>query len=304
MISYDIYLFHYYSFVGLLNRLSDLGVEVKKYYIYNGNEFYLKINRKHRKTIKENFKDCLIVDKIGFINRIEQLISKPITLVSLLLSIFLFINLSTRVYGININGDYPAIEEELLNFLKENNISFFQNNVSGAKVKEIGGLLKEKFNDELEFIEIIKEGSTISLNYKKRRKSLKIEEKKGSLYASKDGVIKGFSILSGVKNVKVYDFVKKGDLLISDILVTTNNENIVIGTIGKVFASTFYYVEVSCKGEDDASTQMCLLDKARKEVSKNLNSNDEYIESETILKNDLNNGYLKAYYVLYEDITI
>ena len=303
MISYDIYLFHYYSFVGLLNRLVDYGIEIKKYYVY-GNDFYFKIHRKYRRIIKEKFNDFRIVDKIGVINTLEKLVLKPITLVSFITSIVLFINLSNRVYGINIKGDFPNIEIDLKQFLSDNGISAFSYGIDEKKLKEISLKLKEEFNEELEFIEIVKEGATISLNYKKRRKAMVIEGKKGSLYASKDGVIKRFSLVSGVKNVKVFDFVKKGDLLVSDILVTSNNENILIGTMGKVFATTFYYVEVNCKREDEAATLACLLDSARYEVGKNLNSDDEYIESENILVNDINRGYLKVYYVLYEDITI
>lgn len=303
MINYDIYLFHYYSFVGLLNRLVDLHIEVKNYYIHD-EDFYLKINRKYRKLVQDNFKDCKIVSKIGVINRIESLIKKPITLISLFVAIAFFINLSVRIYDINIIGDYPLIEKELMSFLNENGIVNFSKDVNQKKIGEVSLLLKEHFNDELEFIELKKVGATISLAYKKRRKNLVLEGKKGSLYATKDGVIKGFSLHSGVKNVQVYDFVKKGDLLVSEILITTNNEPIKVGTVGKVFASTFYYVEVNCKKEDDASTLACLLDNSRYIVSKNINSDDEYIESEMILKQDLKNGYLKVYYVLYEDITI
>ena len=305
MISYDIYLFHYYSLEGLLNRLVDLNIEVKKYYIKEEYNFYLKIKRKYRKLIKDNLKDYKIVDKIGVINSLEKLVLKPITSISLLLSVCLFFNLSLRVYKIEIKGDYPLIEEKITNFLNENDIGIFSFNINEDKIKEVQSLLKEEFNDDLEFIEVIKRGGVISLNYKKRRKKLVIEGKKGSLYASKDGVIKSFSIASGVKNVKIYDFVRKGDLLVSDILLTSGNESIVIGTVGSVFASTFYYVEVKTDKEMDiASKQAYLLNKARYEVSKNLNSDDEYIESENILINDVNSGYMKIYYVLYEDITI
>ena len=219
MISYDIYLFHYYSLDALLNRLDDLHVGVKKYYVHEKYKFYLKINRKYRKIISDNLKDFNIVDKIGIVNFFEKLIFKPITLVSLLVSVCLFINLSTRIYKIDIKGDFPSIEGEILEFLKLNNVYSFSY-VNDEKIKEIEGKLKEEFNDELEFVEVVKEGATVSLNYKKRRKALVIEGKKGSLYASKDGVIRGFSILSGVKNVKLYEFVKKGDLLVSDILIT------------------------------------------------------------------------------------
>lgn len=305
MISYDIYSFHYYSLLGLLNRLDDLKVEVKKYYIYEDKRYYLKINRKYRKVIKNNFNDYKIVDKIGFINAIEKLVLNPSLLVSLVVAICLFLNLSTRVYKIEINGDFPVIESSINQYLKDNNISKFSKNIDGNKIDEIELGLKEKFNDELEFIEVIKEGAIININYKKRRKELVIEGKKGSLYASKDGVIRAFYLLSGVKKVKVYDFVKKGDLLVSDILISSDSKDIYVGTIGKVFASTFYYIEVSCELDlDSASKQAYLLDKARKEVSKNLNSEDEYIESENVLVNDINKGYMKIYYVLYEDITI
>lgn len=305
MISYDIYLFNYYSLVGLLNRLDDLHVEVKKYSAINSHSFYLKIRRKYRKIVTKNFKDYVIEDKLGFINLLEKLITKPIKLISFIVAIALFFNMSNRVYQIEIKGDYPYIEKDLMNFLNDNNLRKFSYGINNKKIEKIELNLIEEFNDILEFVELRKEGGIVSLNYKKRRKELLVEDKKGSLYASKDGVIRGFSLSNGVKNVKVYDFVKKGDLLVSDILITTNNESVLIGSVGKVFASTFYYIEVSTSIDlDDASKQALLLDKARCEISKNINSEDEYIESENVIINDLKNGYMKIYYVLYEDITI
>lgn len=305
MISYDIYLFRYYSLLALLNRMNDLKVEVKKYYVYKEELFYLKIGRKYRKIIKKNFSDFNIEEKMGFINFFDKLISKPITFISLVLSICLFFNLYNRVYVVELQGDYPIIEKRLVEFLSDNKIKKFSYGVSHSLLEELEVKIKEEFNNDLEFIEIVKEGAIINVNYKKRRKELVIEGKKGSLYASKDGVIKGFEILSGVKNVRLYQSVKKGDLLVSDILVTSDNNSVYIGTIGKVFASTFHYIEVSTTNNmDDASKQAYLLDLARSKVSENINSHDEYIESETILVNDLKNGYMKIYYVLYEDITI
>ena len=305
MISYDIYVFHYYSLESLLNRLSDLKVEVKKYYKYSDYRYYLKIRRKYRKIIGDNFNDYVIDGKFGLINFFERLILKPTTLIASILAICLFLNLSKRIYKVELSGDFPLIEGELIEFLKLNEIKKFTYGVNEGQLQKIEIELKEKFSDRLEFVELRKEGGVVSLNYKKRRKELVIEGKKGSLYASKDGVIKGFSLLSGVKNVKLYDFVKKGDLLVSDILITSGNENIVIGTLGSVYASTFYYIEVKTDLIlDEVSMYSYLLDKARVEVSKNINSDEEYIESEKVLISDLKSGYLKVYYVLYEDITI
>ena len=305
MISYDIYLFHYYSFSSLINRCNILNIPVKKYYVYN-NDFYLKIPRKYRKKVSENFNDFKIVSKIGVINFFELLISKPITLISLFLSIFLFINLASRVYKIELNGDYPYIESYLKEELKNEGINIYGYNIKEENINVIENKLKEKFNDELESLEIYKRGAKIVVNYKKRRKINDLIYNKGSLYATKDGVIKSFDISKGNKQVKINDFVKKGDLLVSDMITNNNEENINIGTRGSVFALTYYFVEVSLSNplNEEIGNYVSLLDMARKEVYRNINSDAEYIEKESIIIQDLKSGYMKVYYVLYEDITI
>ncbi|MBR3891496.1 MAG: sporulation protein YqfD [Bacilli bacterium] len=305
MISYDIYLFHYYSFSALINRCNILNISVKKYYIYN-NDFYLKIPRKYRKKVSENFNDFKIVSKIGVINFFELLINKPITLISLFLSIFLFINLASRVYKIELNGDYPYIESYVKEELKNEGINIYGYNIKEENINVIENKLKEKFNDELESLEIYKRGAKIVVNYKKRRKINDLTYNKGSLYATKDGVIKSFDISKGNKQVKINDFVRKGDLLVSDMITNNNEENINIGTRGSVFALTYYFVEVSLSNplNEEIENYVSLLDMARKEVYRNINSDAEYIEKESILVQDLKSGYMKVYYVLYEDITI
>ena len=305
MISYDIYLFHYYSFSSLINRCNILNISVKKYYVYN-NDFYLKIPRKYRKKVSENFNDFKIVSKIGVINFFELLINKPITLISLFLSIFLFINLASRVYKIELNGDYPYIESYLKEELKNEGINIYGYNIKEENINVIENKLKEKFNDELESLEIYKRGAKIVVNYKKRRKINDLTYNKGSLYATKDGVIKSFDISKGNKQVKINDFVRKGDLLVSDMITNNNEENINIGTRGSVFALTYYFVEVSLSNplNEEIGNYVSLLDMARKEVYRNINSDTEYIEKESILIQDLKSGYMRVYYVLYEDITI
>lgn len=304
MISYDIYLFHYYSFTSLINRCNKLNIEVKKYYVY-GNDFYLKINRKYRKIVKDNFKDYKIVSKMGFINIIESLITKPITLISLTLAITLFLNLSNRIYDIEFKGDYPLIENRILEVLNNENIYKYGYNISLENIEKIETKIKDEFNDELESFKIYKVGAKLSVEYKKRRKESIKEESKNNIYASKDGVIKSFSILKGNKVVKANQFVKKGDLLIEGSIENHDDKIVYIGAKGSVYASTYYFIEISTNEVlNEVMMHARLLDLARSEVSKNINSDKEYIEKEVILNSDLKSGYMRVYYVLYEDITI
>lgn len=305
MISYDIYLFHYSSLSTLLKVMNYFNIPVKKYYEY-GKDYYLKIPRKYRRLVKDKFVEVHIVDGVGVINFIERLMLKPITLVSLILSIFLFMNLSSRLYDISFNGDYPYIEKEIVNSLKEYELYKWGYFVEEEKLDDIEGLLKEKYNNDLESLDLYKRGNKLIVNYKKRRKINDLEENKGSLYASKDGVIASFDVIKGVKVVKVNDFVRKGDLLVSEIVINNKDEGVSVGGRGSVYAYTYYFIEVNdtYKKSDEVEVYSTLLDKARKEVSKNINSDREYIKEENILVCDLSNQYLKIYYVLYEDITI
>ena len=305
MISYDIYLFHYYCFSSLIDRCNSLEIPVKKYYVYN-NDFYLKIPRKYRNKVKDNFKDYKIVSRLGIINFFELLISKPMTFFSFVLSVFLFINLSSRVYDIELKGDYPYIESYIIEELKKEGIMIYSYNVNDDQIDLVENNLKERFNNELESLELYKKGAKLIVNYKKRRKINDLVENKGSLFATKDGVIRGFEISKGNKQVKVNDFVKKGDLLVSDVIMNNKEENINIGTRGSVFASTYYFIEVHIDSVNDdvLENYVYLLDLARSKVSENINSDKEYIEKESILVSDLECGYMKVYYVLYEDITI
>ena len=145
------------------------------------------------------------------------------------------------------------------------------------------------------------------MRYQKRRISDSLEGKGNNLYATKDGMIKYFEIQSGVKQVKEYDYVRKGDLLVKDVVETSDGVLVDVGTLGSVFANTFYIidVEVERNDEDEAIVFSNMLDKAKTRISSYL-SREEKIEIERVLNYsiDENIGKMKVYYMLLEDITI
>ena len=160
--------------------------------------------------------------------------------------------------------------------------------------------------EKIEFFEIKRKGSLISVRYQKRRKSIALPNKTGKLYANKDGVVKMFDIKSGVKKVKENEYVRKGDLLVDDILETSNGNNVNIGTLGSVFAHTFYFINVSVKNDgDEANVFSLLLYLAKLEISKELSYGEKIIREQILSYNlDEEVSTMKIYYVLLEDITI
>ena len=160
---------------------------------------------------------------------------------------------------------------------------------------------------DIEFIEIRRKGAIIFLRYQKRRISPPLPEKKSNLYATKDGLVKYFDVASGVKQVKENDYVRKGDLLISEVVETSGGDLINVGTLGSVYANTFYIIDVSLDHDcqDEATVFSKMLDKAKVKISTYL-SRGEKIEIERVLKYfvDEKKGEMKVYYMLLEDITI
>lgn len=306
MVSMDGWVITFYDEVALINKLRFYNVEIYNLVKKDKYKFYFETKRKNRKKIKENFKDCKIVRKKGLINYLEALVCKT-TFISIIIASFALYNVSNRIWKIEINGDYKEIEKNLNEELIKNNIIVSKYYPNDDKLKEIESNMSLYLAKEVEFLELRRKGSVISLRYQKRRVAEEVPSKGASLYATKDGMIRYFDIQNGVKVVKEYDYVKKGDLLVKDVVETSNGELINVGTLGSVFANTFYIINVDCEYSelDEAEVFSLMLDKAKKKIGTYL-SKGESIEIERVLNYEINdnNGKMKVYYMLLEDITI
>ena len=101
------------------------------------------------------------------------------------------------------------------------------------------------------------------------------------------------------------DQVKKGDLLVKDIVTTDYNNEVYVGTFGSVYAYTWYYVTINEKISDynkESVFANCLL-AIKEEISKNFKDN-EYIYEENVLKFNIDKNILnmKVHFTCVEDI--
>lgn len=302
----DVYNIVFYDEVSLVNKLHFFGVEIYNFKKIDTYKYYFETGRKNRKIMRKNFKDYKLVSKKGILNYLESMVCKT-TFICVVIASFAMYNISRRIWEINIVGDYNEIENVLLEELNKNNILISKYYPSNYKLKEIENDISLYLSKEIEFLELRRSGSVINLRYQKRRTASDLPSKGVSLYATKDGMIRYFDVKSGVKQVREYDYVKKGDLLVKDVVETSGGKLINVGTLGSVFANTFYVIEVNLdyEYEDEASVFSKMLDKAKIKISSYL-SKDEKIEIERVLnyKIEDNKGYMKIYYMLLEDITI
>lgn len=288
----------------VLNKLSGLNIYNIKIEEYS---ITFDSNIKDRKYILDQFPNAVIIKKQGLRCLINKILNLSLIL-SLSLSLIFFSYLKSFIYKIELNGDYPSFENELLNTLDSFNLSV--NNIfpSSSKLIELEDKILDIHSKQIEFIEIRRSGSILKISYLKRRKEIDLPSLKKSLYATKSGIIKQIMVKTGVVEVSINQYVKQGDLLVNDTLTDTSNNSIFIGCEGQIYAYTWYLYEVFYENSNNLSMDeifIDLIDKTRSEVSKNIDGQDEYIEKENVLQFTQNTSKitLKVHYTLVEDIT-
>lgn len=265
---------------------------------------------KNKKNLLK-FKDIYIINSFGVLNFIRKHIKRKTTLISLIASICLYLYASNRIINIEIKGNdnklIPVIKEEL----NINKISLYNKKLTTYEALNYEKIILSSLKKEIEWIEIRQVGVKIKVSFLKRRVAPILPSVGTSIYAQKDGMIVRFEVTSGVKMVKEFDYVKKGDLLVSDTLITSSEESKYIGAYGSVYAYTWYNVESSYavknnKKIDELEIYNLLLEDNRAKIDKELTGNDEFLVKEQILsfKNDNNKYRLKIHYTLLEDITL
>ncbi len=265
---------------------------------------------KNKKNLLK-FKDIQIINSFGMLNFIRKHIKRKTTLISLITSICLYLYASNRIINIEIKGNdnklIPVIKEEL----NINKISLYNKKLTTYEALNYEKIILSSLKKEIEWIEIRQVGVKLKVSFLKRRVAPILPSVGTSIYAQKDGMIVRFEVTSGVKMVKEFDYVKKGDLLVSDTLITSSEESKYIGAYGSVYAYTWYNVESSYaiknnKKIDELEIYNLLLEDNRAKIDKELTGNDEFLVKEQILsfKNDNNKYRLKIHYTLLEDITL
>lgn len=262
-----------------------------------------------RNRIKKVFVNPKIIKKVGLFHVFENFFKFKTTLIALVFSIALFFLYSNRIWKIEIFGNakqlYPMIQETL----KKNHIQVGMSKMNDDALLVIEEKMLYELKDKVEWLELRKHGSTITAKFLIKRTLNPPILLNNSLYATKDGVICAFDIKNGEKMVKINDYVKKGDLLVRDVVTTDQNQDVYVGTYGAVYAYTWYIVDLTYTMKeaeiyDEVSIFTKLLIQARSDISKNFDKN-ESIHKENVLK-FIKEGrmiHMRVHFTCIENIT-
>ena len=265
----------------------------------NTYRFYLPI---YQRFLARKY-NMQIIKSIGILYYLVVLFCKKINIIGVISFALTLLICSRFIFKVEITGNSPSNTKLVEEVLKENNINAGDLKKSYQELNEIYDDLKASFKGKIDYLNIYQEGGVLFVKYTNSVGAKEVENNFQNIYASKDGVIQSIDVSSGNIVVQVNQFVKKGDLLVSNTIASTNGENKIIATKGKVMAYTYvtYQGEIDAKKMDEGEAFSYLLYTIRAK----LGSIDK-IDREKVLSYDIidNKRVLKMQYVLIEDIAI
>lgn len=222
----------------------DLKQEYKKLIIIISEEGFHKL-----KEIKTSYK-YYIVDSYGLL-KVKYLFKKYLFfLICFILGIMINILLSKVIFDVEVVHSNSYIREIVYNNLKENGISKYQFKVSFAEKEKIVEKILKKETNDIEWLEIEEVGTKYVVKVEQRKKNNDIPSCFPShIVAKRDAMLLEIQAEDGEVIKKKYDYVKKGDIVISGVI--HNKETVVSKrcATGKIFGEVWYKVNLEIPAE-------------------------------------------------------
>ena len=186
-----------------------------------------------------------IINRLGVAKLRYLLLKYKYILSFLFLTLGLMIILSHFIFFIDVIHSKEEIRELVENDLKEFGISKYRFRVSYAKKEEIRNKILEKEKDKIEWLEIDRIGTRYIVNVEERLiKDNKVDNEVRDIVAKKDAMILNIEAETGEIVRKKYEYVRKGDTIVSGTIKNKEDEVSKVKAEGKVYGEVWYSVTV------------------------------------------------------------
>ena len=197
----------------------------------------------------------------------------------------------------------PEVNKSMMKTLQKENIDLLKPLQSYEKLNDLLLQFKDIYKEKIEYMNIYQTGSVFHIEYTKRRQETVKKDDYRNLYAKEDGMIQSLDVKSGHILVKKNDYVKKGDLLVENTIISTQNKTKIIPVEGHVYAYTFHQYEASLpnKKQDHGEAFYQLLLNIRAQIPTEAVIDKENVLQMTSTRSKIT---LKMHYTLIEDIAV
>ena len=141
---------------------------------------------------------------------------------------------SNYTWQIQIYGTKDLNKEDIISVLNENGIR--KGKINHQTSEEIEEILLNKY-DRIAQVSVIREGTAIIINLSE--KLVYVESEFAPITANYSGIIKDINIITGTTNVKVGDYVNKGDILVLPFNINANGEKVSVCPLAEIKAEIY-----------------------------------------------------------------
>lgn len=265
--------------------------------------YFFYVPTYQRYSLKAFDYDISYIKTVGMIKYVLFLSKQYLNMIGVICFLVTVIGCSYFIFDIEIIGTMPRVNQQMIKDLKKEHVDIFSSLKSYERLNEILTDMKTTYKNDVEYINVYQVGSVFHIEYTKRKQDQLEKAQYQNLYAKKDGLIASFDVDSGLIQVKKNDYVKKGDLLVENTIISTQNETKIIPVKGHVYAYTFNQFEASVQNvnQDQGEVFYQLLLSIRAKLP-----TDAIIDKENVLQMTKTRSKitLKVHYTLLEDIAV
>lgn len=231
----------------VLLKLNKINVDIRNV-VYEKDALVLEIFADDIKRVKKYLLSEKLekLDETGIYKFKKTLKNNMLTIVALIFAICVFLVLSNVVVSVNVVHENSEIRKLLYDALEERGVYPLTFKKSYEEYERIISDIRNTYKDKIEWLEIDVEGMIINVRIEER--IINSEEKEEGychIVASRSGVVKSVLTQKGVAEVRLNDFVKKDDILISGEIKLNEEVKNNVCAKGEVMAEVWYNVGVS-----------------------------------------------------------
>lgn len=229
-----------------------------KRYVLNQISFedFKEVSHKHV-TIKISYDDYLellsknktyeiyINRKYGIVKYTSYIKENYTFVISLIIGFLFLFLISNTILEIDVVHNNSNLRNLIYDELKDNNISCFHFVPSFKKRKKIINKIVSDNKDKIEWLEIERYGSKLTIKVTERKLNKeKEDDKPRHIVAKKDGVIMKIEASNGVILKKKNDYVSKGETIVSGDIIKDETVKGQVRAVGRVYAEVWYLVTI------------------------------------------------------------
>ncbi len=228
----------------VLVKLHLIGINLLEIKVQD-NYLYIKVYKNDVEKINKYYK-FKIYKKTGFNLLMDKIKHNWIFMIALIGGALLFLILNNMIVKVRVIHENKEIRELLETELEEYGLKIPCFKKSYKKLDKIKQEILDKYPDKLDWMEFEVTGMVLNVRVEERIiTDIKKDDKVCNLVATKDGMINNLKVFKGEAKVGLNDYVRKGDILISGIIMYNDSIKNYVCASGEVYAKAWYTVSVS-----------------------------------------------------------